>query len=145
MLNPVSYPVSSGNKIQLTRSTGYVSISIYIEILSRTLEKKMQEAYKAIADPTRRRILKYLRGGERTAGELAEQAGIGRTALSHHLMVLKLADLVRVERRGQYQVYSLNTTVFQDLLTEIIGWLGGTDNHETPEELDAVEDRVTDA
>jgi DNA-binding transcriptional ArsR family regulator len=88
----------------------------------------MQEAYKAIADPTRRRILKYLRGGERTAGELAEYAGVGRTALSHHLMVLKMADLVRVERRGQFQVYSLNTTVFQDLLTEILGWLGGMDN-----------------
>jgi DNA-binding transcriptional ArsR family regulator len=88
----------------------------------------MQEAYKAIADPTRRRILKYLRGGERTAGELAEYAGVGRTALSHHLMVLKMADLVRVERRGQFQVYSLNTTVFQDLLTEIIGWLGGIDS-----------------
>jgi DNA-binding transcriptional ArsR family regulator len=88
----------------------------------------MQEAYKAIADPTRRRILKYLRGGERTAGELAEYTGVGRTALSHHLMVLKMADLVRVERRGQFQVYSLNTTVFQDLLTEIIGWLGGIDS-----------------
>jgi len=85
----------------------------------------MQEAYKAIADPTRRRILKYLRGGERTAGDLAEHAGIGRTALSHHLTVLKMADLVRVERRGQFQVYSLNTTVFQDLLTEIMSWLGG--------------------
>jgi DNA-binding transcriptional ArsR family regulator len=87
----------------------------------------MQEAYKAIADPTRRCILKYLRGGERTAGELAEHAGISRTALSHHLTVLKLADLVRVERRGQFQVYSLNTTVFQDLMTEILGWLGGMD------------------
>ena len=65
--------------------------------------------------------------GERTAGELAENCGVGRTALSHHLMVLKMADLVRVERRGQFQVYSLNTTVFQDLLTEIIGWLGGID------------------
>ena len=105
----------------------------------------MQEAYKAIADPTRRRILKYLRGGERTAGDLAEQAGIGRTALSHHLMVLKLADLVRVERRGQYQVYSLNTTVFQDLLTEIIGWLGGTDENETTGEPISLEDRITDA
>lgn len=88
----------------------------------------MQEAYKAIADPTRRRILKYLRGGERTAGELAEHAGIGRTALSHHLTVLKLADLVRVERRGQFQVYSLNTTVFQDLMTEILGWFGGLES-----------------
>ena len=91
-------------------------------------ESIIQEAYKAIADPTLRRILKYLRCGERTAGELAENAGVGRTALSHHLMVLKMADLVRVERRGQFQVYSLNTTVFQDLLTEIIGWLGGIDN-----------------
>src|SRR5260370_38588369 len=88
----------------------------------------MQEGYKAIADPTRRRILKYLRGGERNAGELAEYAGIGRTALSHHLMVLKMADLVRVERRGQFQVYSLNTTVFQDLLTEIMSWLGGLES-----------------
>ncbi len=91
----------------------------------------MQEAYKAIADPTRRRILKYLRGGERTAGDLAEHAKVGRTALSHHLTVLKLADLVRVERRGQFQIYSLNTTVFQDLMTEILGWLGDTD--EPPE------------
>jgi ArsR family transcriptional regulator, arsenate/arsenite/antimonite-responsive transcriptional repressor len=89
----------------------------------------MQEAYKAIADPTRRRILKYLRGGERTAGELAEYAGIGRTALSHHLTVLKLADLVRVERRGQFQIYTLNTTVLQDLMTELLGWFGGM---ETP-------------
>ncbi len=88
----------------------------------------MQEAYKAIADPTRRRILKYLRGGERTAGELAENAGVGRTALSHHLTVLKLADLVRVERRGQFQVYSLNTTVFQDLITEVVGWFGGMED-----------------
>ena len=104
----------------------------------------MQEAYKAIADPTRRRILKYLRGGERTAGDLAEQVGIGRTALSHHLMVLKLADLVRVERRGQYQVYSLNTTVFQDLLTEIIGWLEGTDD-EASREPATTKEHVTDA
>ncbi|HLX56170.1 MAG TPA: metalloregulator ArsR/SmtB family transcription factor, partial [Ktedonobacteraceae bacterium] len=107
----------------------------------------MQEGYKAIADPTRRRILKYLRGGERNAGELAEYAGIGRTALSHHLMVLKMADLVRVERRGQFQVYSLNTTVFQDLLTEIMGWFGGIDtpssNGDIPGEYMTGTDRDT--
>ncbi len=100
----------------------------------------MQEAYKAIADPTRRRILKYLRGGERTAGQLAEHTGVGRTALSHHLMILKMADLVRVERRGQFQVYSLNTTVFQDLLTEIIGWLGGIDNASNSDNITESED-----
>ena len=102
----------------------------------------MQEAYKAIADPTRRRILEYLRGGERTAGELAEYVGVGRTALSHHLMVLKLADLVCVERRGQFQVYSLNTTVFQDLLTEIMGWLGGMDT--ASNWADTTQDRLSD-
>jgi hypothetical protein len=42
-------------------------------------------------------------------------------------MVLKLADLVRVERRGQFQVYSLNTTVLQDLMTEVLDWFGGMD------------------
>ncbi len=85
----------------------------------------MQEAYKAIADPTRRRILKYLRGGERTAGELAEYTGAKPTALSHHLTMLKLADLVRVERRGQFQVYSLNTTVLQDVLQNILDFVEG--------------------
>lgn len=93
----------------------------------------MQEAYKAIADPTRRSLLKYLRKGERTAGELAEYLNISRTALSHHLTVLKLADLVRVERRGQYQVYSLNTTVFQDLLAELLSWLEDTEETHGPQ------------
>ena len=80
----------------------------------------MQEAYRALADPHRRTVLRLLRGGERTAGELAAATGLRPAALAHHLTVLKLADLVRVERRGQYQVYSLNTTVFQDLLSEIL-------------------------
>jgi len=65
----------------------------------------VQETDQALADPTRRRIfLKYARGGERTAGELAEYTGMSRTALAHHLTVLKLADLVRVERRERFQV-----------------------------------------
>lgn len=83
----------------------------------------MQEAYRALADPNRRTILRLLRRGERTAGDLAAGTGLRPTALSHHLTVLKMADLVRVERRGQYQVYSLNTTVFQDFMSELLGWL----------------------
>ena len=59
-----------------------------------------------------------------------------------------MADLVRVERRGQFQVYSLNTTVFQDLLTEIMGWLGGMDgslgNIETTEAHDVKTDSKID-
>lgn len=83
----------------------------------------MQEAYRALADPHRRIILRVLRGGEKTAGELASATGLRPAALTHHLTMLKLADLVRVERRGQHQVYSLNTTVFQDLVSEILRWL----------------------
>jgi ArsR family transcriptional regulator, arsenate/arsenite/antimonite-responsive transcriptional repressor len=83
----------------------------------------MQEAYRALADPHRRTILRALRGGERTAGALAGLTGLRPAALTHHLTILKLADLVRVERRGQYQVYSLNTSVFQDVVSEILGWL----------------------
>lgn len=83
----------------------------------------MQEAYRALADPHRRIILRVLRGGEETAGELAAATGLRPAALTHHLTILKLADLVRVERRGQYKVYSLNTTVFQDLVSEIFSWL----------------------
>ncbi len=60
-------------------------------------------------------------------------------------MILKLADLVRVERRGQFQVYSLNTTVFQDLLTELLEWFGGTDDTTTnhaEEKSEMPEDRL---
>lgn len=83
----------------------------------------MQDAYRALADSHRRTILRVLRRGERTAGELAAATELRPAALTHHLTVLKVADLVRVERRGQYQVYSLNTTVFQDLVSDVIGWL----------------------
>lgn len=70
--------------------------------------------FKALADPTRREILAQLRRGSKTAGELAEAFTITKASLSHHFNLLKQADLVRTERRGQQIVYSLNTTVLQD-------------------------------
>lgn len=71
--------------------------------------------FKAIADPTRRRILKMLQPGSMTAGEIAEEFTMTRGSLSHHFNLLKAADLIRSERRGQQQVYSLNTSVFEDV------------------------------
>lgn len=71
--------------------------------------------FKAIADPTRRRILKMLQPGSLTAGEIADEFPMTRGSISHHFNVLKAADLIRSERRGQQQVYSLNTTVFEDV------------------------------
>ena len=79
-----------------------------------------QSVFKALADPTRRDILKVLRSGSRTAGELAEEFPITRASLSHHFNVLKMADLVRTERRGQHIVYSLNATVVQEVTAMLI-------------------------
>jgi ArsR family transcriptional regulator, arsenate/arsenite/antimonite-responsive transcriptional repressor len=76
---------------------------------------RTQEIFKAISDPTRREVLKLLHGGSKTAGELAESFNMTKGSLSHHFNILKAADLVRCERRGQQQVYSLNTTVFEDV------------------------------
>ena len=83
-----------------------------------------QDVFKALSDPTRRRILKILKGGSKTAGELAEPFEITKGSLSHHFNVLKAADLVRSERRGQQIVYSLNTTVFEDAASLLIDLFG---------------------
>jgi DNA-binding transcriptional ArsR family regulator len=71
--------------------------------------------FKAVADPTRRKILKLLKKRSMTAGEIADAFEITMGSLSHHYNVLKAADLVRSERRGQQIVYSLNTSVFEDV------------------------------
>ncbi|GAA4014790.1 autorepressor SdpR family transcription factor [Deinococcus rubellus] len=84
----------------------------------------MNEVFKALADPTRREILRELRGGERTAGELAELFPLTKSTLSGHFAVLKAADLVQTEKRGTSVLYRLNTTVFQDVLSGLLGLFG---------------------
>jgi DNA-binding transcriptional ArsR family regulator len=78
------------------------------------MKMRAQEVFKAISDPNRREILKLLKRRSMSAGELAEAFPITKGSLSHHFNILKAADLVRCERRGQRIVYSLNTTVFED-------------------------------
>lgn len=68
------------------------------------------EGFKALSDPTRRRILELLRERDMTAGELAEQFNMSKPSISHHLTTLKTAGLVTDERHGQNIIYSLNTT-----------------------------------
>jgi DNA-binding transcriptional ArsR family regulator len=70
--------------------------------------------FKAISDPTRRQILKLLKKRSMTAGEIATAFSITMGSLSHHYNILKAADLVRSERRGQQIVYSLNASVFEE-------------------------------
>ena len=74
------------------------------------------EAFKALADPTRREILAILRRGEMTAGDLAKRFDMTKPSMSHHFAVLKEADLIVSRREGQQIWYGLNTTVVQDLM-----------------------------
>ncbi len=73
--------------------------------------------FKALSDPTRRKILQLLKENDLTAGEISDYFNISKPSISHHLNILKQADLVMDERRGQNIIYSLNTTVFQDVMS----------------------------
>lgn len=77
---------------------------------------KLNELFKAIADPTRREILHMLRKEEMTAGDVAARFDMTKPTVSHHFSVLKAAGLITSRREGQTIWYSLNTTVLEDVL-----------------------------
>jgi len=79
-------------------------------------------AFRALADPTRRDILAMLRTGPRTSGEIAARFDSSWPTISRHLSVLRDADLVLTERKGQEIYYELNTSVFQDLMQHLMEW-----------------------
>jgi len=76
----------------------------------------LNDTFKALADPTRREILRLLGQGDLTAGAIADRFAMTKPSISHHLSALKQAGLVLDERAGQNIIYSLNTSVFQDVL-----------------------------
>lgn len=82
------------------------------------------QVFKALADPTRREILRLLGRGEMTAGELADRFDMTKPSMSHHFSVLKEADLIRSRREGQQIWYSINTTVVEDVLAWAMGLVG---------------------
>ncbi len=87
----------------------------------------MSEVYKALADPTRRRILELLREREMSAGELAEHFDLAKPTLSGHFAVLKAADLVQSEKHGTTITYRLNISVLEEALLALMSGfrLGG--------------------
>lgn len=100
----------------------------------------MNDIFKALADPTRRLILRMLGESDLTAGDIAKAFNISAPSISHHLSILKAAGLVESERDGQNIVYSLNTTVMQDFLGEVMSFFRvGEEHHadETPDPLAA--------
>lgn len=76
----------------------------------------MDRIFKALADPTRRRILQLLREREMSAGELAEHFELAKPTLSGHFSVLREADLVATERSGTTLIYRLNASVLEEAL-----------------------------
>jgi DNA-binding transcriptional ArsR family regulator len=77
-------------------------------------------AFQALADPTRRAVLKALRRGSRNAGEIASAFNLSKPTLSHHFRVLEAAGLVRRERRGTTIVYTLQSNVLEDVAAELL-------------------------
>ena len=84
----------------------------------------MNDAFRALADPTRRDILRLLRDGPRTSGEIAERFTTAWPTISRHLGVLREAGLVLAERNGQQIVYEINTTVVEEVLQQLLAWFG---------------------
>jgi ArsR family transcriptional regulator, repressor of sdpIR and other operons len=80
----------------------------------------MDKLYKALADPTRRQILSLLREKDYTAGDIAAEFPIAWASVSHHLATLKEAGLILAVREGQFIRYSVNTTVFQELIQQLV-------------------------
>ena len=80
----------------------------------------LNDTFKALADPTRRRILDLLKNKDMSAGEIAAHFDMTKPSVSNHLNILKNAGLIWDERKGQHIIYSLNTTVFQDVLKWLI-------------------------
>jgi ArsR family transcriptional regulator len=83
--------------------------------------------FKALADPTRRRILRLLKEGEQSAGQLTDHFHISAPSMSHHFNILKQADLIFARREGQLIYYALNTTVFQDVMAMLMDMFTGNE------------------
>lgn len=88
----------------------------------------MQDTFRALSDPTRRSILELLKDGAKTAGEIGAQFEMTGATISHHLAVLREADLITDTRAGKFIYYELSATV----MDELIGWVsalrGGNSN-----------------
>ena len=76
----------------------------------------MSKSFKALSDKTRREILKLLNNRDMSAGEIAEHFDMSKPSISKHLDILREAELVSSEKKGQFIIYSINTSVIQEVL-----------------------------
>ncbi len=80
----------------------------------------MNSLFKALNDETRRQIVELLKERDMNAGEIANKFNISKPSISHHLDILKRADLITSEKKGQFVEYSLNTSILEDLINWIL-------------------------
>ena len=80
----------------------------------------MNSLFKALNDETRRQIVDLLKDKDMNAGEISNHFNISKPSISHHLDILKRADLISSEKKGQFVQYSLNTSILEDLLSWIL-------------------------
>lgn len=80
----------------------------------------MNQIFKALDDPTRRKILELLKEKDLSAGDIASHFDISKPSISHHLDLLKQAELISSEKKGQFLMYSLNTSLLDNVLTWIL-------------------------
>ena len=94
------------------------------------------DAFKALADPSRRRILELLAEGDLSAGEIAAHFDMAKPSVSHHLSILRNAGLITDERQGQSIIYHLNLTVMQELMKWFYDFelIAGGDTDETKQQ-----------
>ncbi len=84
----------------------------------------MGDVWKALADPTRRKILELLKKQDMNAGDIAAKFNMTKPSISNHLNILKQADLVNSEKQGQNVIYSLKTSVLEDILSMLSNLAG---------------------
>lgn len=80
----------------------------------------MNSLFKALNDETRRQIIDLLKDKDMNAGEISNHFNISKPSISHHLDILKRADLISSVKKGQFIQYSLNTSILEDLLSWIL-------------------------
>ena len=117
---------AAGTPVVVANSRGPETLIDLVAELGRGGDgpSELSLVFSALGDPTRREILRVLRMGDLTAGEIAARFPMTAASVSHHLSVLKEAGLVRSERNGRNLVYSLETTVFQEFLQQMLEMFG---------------------
>ncbi len=76
----------------------------------------MSQVFKALSDPTRRRVLQLLQKGPLSAGELCKHFDVSKPTMSAHFAVLKEADLIHAEKAGKFIIYHLKLSVLEEAL-----------------------------